>query len=201
LRATKRGVNSLQNIGLRRTRERTSSTGPLQLPVAAVGTGLAAFGYRALVGLLSPGTGGPFGPAVALLALSLVIRAGLFLLPLGLLTPPTGGYGIEVDDSQRRLLMCTAVTVAVGPFVGVGMASVTPWIVPQTDAHDVCGAAPVVCHSSLACRGDAPVTGGIGRLRIGVRGPNGPDRTIVSLLPTLKPPRGIHRPPTRPSIP
>jgi hypothetical protein len=65
---------------------------------------LAAFGYRALVGLPSPGTGGLFGPATALLTLSLVVRDGLFLLPLGLSIPPTGGYGIEFDDNQRRLL-------------------------------------------------------------------------------------------------
>jgi hypothetical protein len=114
--------------------------GLLQLPVAAVGAGLAAFGYRALVRLPPPATGGLFGPAVALLTLSLVVWAGLFLLPLGLLIPPTGGYGIEFDDSQRRLLMGTTITVAVGPFVGVGMALVTPWIVPQTLTLSMCAA-------------------------------------------------------------
>ncbi|MEF8827518.1 MAG: hypothetical protein V5A15_00085 [Haloarcula sp.] len=55
----------------------------LQLPVATVGAGLAAFGHRALARLLSPGTGGLFGSAVALLTLSPVARTGLFLLPLG----------------------------------------------------------------------------------------------------------------------
>ena len=114
--------------------------GLLQLPVATVGAGLAAFGYRALVGLPSPGTGGLFGPAVALLTLSLVVWAGLFLLPLGLLIPPTGRYGIEFDDNQRRLLMSTMITVASGPFVGVGTAFVTPWIVPQTLTLSMCAA-------------------------------------------------------------
>jgi hypothetical protein len=114
--------------------------GLLQLPIAAVGAGLAAFGYRALVGLPPPDTGGLFGPAVALLTLSLLIWAGLFLLPLGLLIPPTGGYGVEFDDSQRRLLMSTTITVAVGPFVGIGMAFVTPWIVPQTLTFTMCAA-------------------------------------------------------------
>jgi len=111
--------------------------GLLQLPVAAVGAGLAAFGYWALVRLPSPGTGGLFGPAVALLTLSLGVWGGLFLLPLGLLIPPTGGYGIEFDDNQRRLLMST---VAIGPFAGVGMAFVTPWIVPQTLTLSMCAA-------------------------------------------------------------
>jgi len=114
--------------------------GLLQLPVAAVGAGLAAFGYRALVGLPSPGTGGLFGPALALLTLSLVVWAGLFLLPLGLLIPPRGGYGIEFDDSQRRLLVSTTITVAVGPFVGIGMAFVTPWIAPRTLTLSMCAA-------------------------------------------------------------
>jgi hypothetical protein len=112
--------------------------GLLQLPVAAVGAGLAAFGYWALVKLPSPGTGGLFGPAVALLTLSLVVWGGLILLPLGLLIPPTGGYGIEFDDNQRRLLMSTMITVAIGPFVGVGMAFVTPWIVLQTLTLSMC---------------------------------------------------------------
>lgn len=114
--------------------------GLFQLPVAAVGAGLAAFGYRALVRLPSPGTGGLFGPAIALLTLSLVVWAGLFLLPLGLLIPPTDGYGIEFDDSQRRLLVSTTITVAVGPFIGVGMAFVTPWIVPRTLTLSMCAA-------------------------------------------------------------
>ena len=114
--------------------------GLLQLPVATVGAGLAAVGYRALVRLPSPGTGGLFGPAIALLTLSLVVWAGLFLLPLGLLIPPTGGYGIEFDDSQRRLLVSTTITVAVGPFIGIGMAFVTPWIVPRTLTLSMCAA-------------------------------------------------------------
>ena len=112
--------------------------GPLQLPVAAVGAGLAVFGSRALVRLPPPATGGLFGPAIALLTLSLVVWAGLFLLPLGLLIPPTGRYGIEFDDNQRRLLMSTTITVAIGPFAGVGMAFVTPWIVPQTLTLSTC---------------------------------------------------------------
>ena len=114
--------------------------GLLQVPVAAVGAGLAASGYRALVGLPSPGTGGLFGPVIALLTLSLVVWAGLFLLPLGLLIPPTGRYGIEFDDNQRRLLMSTMITVAIGPFAGVGIAFVTPWIVPQTLTLSMCAA-------------------------------------------------------------
>lgn len=114
--------------------------GLLQLPVAAVGAGLAAFGYRALVRLPPPATGGLFGPAIALLTLSLVVWAGLFLLPLGLLIPSTSRYGIEFDDNQRRLLVSTTIIVAVGPFAGVGMAFVTPWIVPQTLTLSMCAA-------------------------------------------------------------
>jgi hypothetical protein len=112
--------------------------GLFQLPVAIVGAGLAVFGYRELVRLPSPGMGGLFGPAVALLALSLVVWAGLFLLPLGMLIPPTDGYGIEFNDSQRRWLMSTVIAVVIGPFVGVGMAFVTPWIVPQTLTLSMC---------------------------------------------------------------
>ncbi len=54
--------------------------------------------------------------------------------------PPTGGYGIEFDDSQRRLLVSTTITVAVGPFIGIGMAFVTPWIVPRTLTLSMCAA-------------------------------------------------------------
>jgi hypothetical protein len=56
------------------------------------------------------------------------------------LIPPTGEDGIEFDDSQRRLLVNTTITVAVVPFVGVGMAFVTPWIVPQTLTLGMCAA-------------------------------------------------------------
>jgi hypothetical protein len=107
--------------------------------VATVGAGLAAFGYRALVRLPPPATGGLFGPAIALLTPSLVVWTGLFLLPLGLLIPPTSGC-IEFDDTQRRLLMCTTITVAIGPFAGVGMAFVTPWTVPRTLTLSMCAA-------------------------------------------------------------
>ncbi len=57
--------------------------GPRQLPVAAVGAGFAAVGSRALVRLPPPATGGLFGPAIALLTLSLVVWAGPFPLPSG----------------------------------------------------------------------------------------------------------------------
>ena len=51
---------------------------------------------------------------------------------------PTSGYGIEFDDNQRRLLASTTITVAIGPFAGVGMASVTPWTVPRTLTLSTC---------------------------------------------------------------
>lgn len=103
--------------------------GSFQLPVAMTGAGLAALGYRKLVTLPPPGRGGLFGPGIAILFLALVIWIGLFGLPLGLLIPQAGGYGIEFTSAQRRLLGWTVITVTIGPLVGIVLAFVTPWIV------------------------------------------------------------------------
>ena len=69
--------------------------------------------------------------------------------------PPTGGYGIEFGDNQRRLLASTTITVAIGPFAGVGMASVTPWIVPRTLTLSTCVALLPLFRTLLRRAGQA----------------------------------------------
>ncbi len=179
--------------------------GLLQLPVAVVGAGLAALGYRALVRLPSPDTGGVFGSALALLTLSLVVWAGLVLFPLGLLIPRRMGVRYRVrrqpataarepDDHRRRWPVRRDRD-------GVRDTLDRP---TNADAQYVCGVTPAACCPSLACRAYAPVARGIattaGQPRIGARAPNGSDQTTVSVFPTPKPPRDIHRPPRRPSV-